>query len=152
MKAFDASKSTFKGTYATRQKYDTTPNPCLDIEGLGVFGMPISAAEAERLRSRCNPAAFGKGERTVIDPTIRDTFELDASLVRFLNPAWEVWLHEAIQSACQELGLPGRSPHYELYKLLVYETGSQSVDPFARQYTSARLTRIHAAFIFIRSK
>lgn len=123
--AFKASKNTFEGTYATLQKYDTSPNPCLDIDGLGVFGVPLSAAEAERLRSRCNPAAFGKGERTVIDPGIRDTFELDASSVRFLNPAWEVWLQEAIQSACRELGLPGHGSHYELYKLLVYETGSQ---------------------------
>ncbi|VDB99822.1 unnamed protein product [Peniophora sp. CBMAI 1063] len=124
MKAFNASKKTFKGTYATLQKYETMPNPLLDIDGLGVFGMPLSAAESQRLRSRCNPAAFGKGERTVLDPSVRDTFELDASCVRFLNPAWEVWLREAMQSACNELGLAGRSPRHELYKLLVYEVGS----------------------------
>ena len=125
MDAFKASKSTFKGTYATLRHYDTTPNPLLDIDGLGVFGVPLSSAEALRLRSRCRPAAFGKGERTVIDPNIRDTFELDASLVRFRSPSWELWLREAIQSACGELGLPGANPRYELYKLLVYETGSQ---------------------------
>ncbi|KZV75575.1 hypothetical protein PENSPDRAFT_72660 [Peniophora sp. CONT] len=122
--AFKACKSGFQGTYATWQKYPSAPNPCMDIDGLGIIGLPLSAAEAERLRVRCNPAAFGKGERTVIDTSVRDTYELDGVHVQFGNPLWDGWLGEAMSNACEQLGVKGKQVRHELYKLLLYETGS----------------------------
>ncbi|VDB99821.1 unnamed protein product [Peniophora sp. CBMAI 1063] len=122
--AFAACESGFQGTYATWQKYPSAPNPCMDIDGLGLLGLPLSTTEAGRLRVRCNPAAFGKGERTVIDTSVRDTSELDGAHIRFLNPLWDTWVEEAVLKACEQLGVTGKRVRHELYKLLLYETGS----------------------------
>lgn len=37
--------------------------------------------DAEAIKSRANQAPFGMGERTVVDKSVRDTWELDASQV-----------------------------------------------------------------------
>jgi hypothetical protein len=57
----------------------------------------------------------------------RDTWEMDALQVAFRNPEWEPWLQGVVQHVCAELGVntAASQPRAELYKLLLYETGSQ---------------------------
>jgi hypothetical protein len=48
--------------------------------------------------------------------------------VTFRNPAWTEWVkNKVIPDVCEVLGvgLAATNPKVELYKLLVYETGSQ---------------------------
>lgn len=103
-------------------------NPCLNIEGFGLLGLPLSVAEAERLRQVCNQAPFGKGEQSVVDRQVRDTLEIDRGRLKFMNsPHWEAWLDRAVAKACEQLGVTGQQTRCELYKLLLYEAGAQSV-------------------------
>lgn len=53
----------------------------VDVDGFGVLGLPLNAAEAKRLISVCEQAPFGMGERTVVDRSVRDTWEVDAAKV-----------------------------------------------------------------------
>ncbi|KAI0058503.1 hypothetical protein BV25DRAFT_1891156 [Artomyces pyxidatus] len=117
----------FLGTYAVSTVYTSAHNPCLAIDGFGIVGLPLSVPEALRLRSVCNRAPFGKGQRTVIDTEVRDTWELDPSSIHFANPHWEPWvLDTVLRSVCTGLGVATNAslPRCELYKLLLYETGS----------------------------
>lgn len=77
----DSAKSNHQGTYAFHQTYPDAPNPGLQVADLGVLGLPLNPREAEALKSRCKLAPFGKGERTIIDRNVRDTWEVDASMV-----------------------------------------------------------------------
>jgi hypothetical protein len=52
---------------------------------------------------------------------------MDAPQVAFRNPEWESWLQGVVREICAELGVStaASQPRAELYKLLLYETGSQ---------------------------
>ncbi|TDL25472.1 hypothetical protein BD410DRAFT_895742 [Rickenella mellea] len=126
MSALDDSFN-FTGTYALSETYDLAATPCLVVEGLGPIGLPLSTVEACRLRSVCRRAPFGKGERTIVDTEVRDTWELDPQNFKFANPAWDRWISSvALPKVCEELGVSSTPspPRAELYKLLLYETGS----------------------------
>lgn len=129
--------SSVKGSFAFHHSYPEAPNPTLYLDGLGHIGLPLSVRDAEAIKSRANQAPFGMGERTVVDKSVRDTWELDASQVRFDNPAWDLFLERVVQEICTTLGvnIAASRPRCELYKLLLYEAGSQYVhDAFSWQY------------------
>ena len=46
-----------------------------------MIGLPLGAREAQAIISICEQAPFGKGERTVVDTEVRDTWQLDGSHV-----------------------------------------------------------------------
>lgn len=78
-------KETFKlnGSFYHSKSHAHAPNPSLRLDGLGIVGLPLSEDAARRLISKCTPAPFGKGERTIVDRNVRDTWEMDASKVRY---------------------------------------------------------------------
>ena len=136
--------SGFSGKFSSHQSYADAPNPCMRVEGLGIVGLPLDSNAAERLKARCNLAPFGKGAHTVIDQTVRNTWEVDRKQVRFRpaslpwtnacqvsfdNPAWKVFLGRVMREACETLGIDfdDSKPRCKLHKLLLYETGSQYV-------------------------
>jgi hypothetical protein len=103
-------------------------------------GLPLGKHEAVRLISHCEQAPFGMGERTVVDKEVRDTWEMDASKVEFLNEDWDEWIQEdVVKEVCAALGVnvEASKPRAELYKLLVYETGSQYAVLLSAERTQA---------------
>ena len=126
--ALDDQNFTFNGTFYHAGLLTTAPNPCLEISGLGLIGLPLSERDAQAIASSANLAPFGHGERTVVDKTVRDTWEVDPSKVRFTNPHWEPYLRSTVvHEVCKTLGVPigNHPPKLELHKLLLYEKGSQ---------------------------
>ena|ERR1700689_4789964 len=118
----------FKGNYAFATSLPQAPNPGLHIEGLGIIGLPLSERDAKLIIGCATQAPFGHGERTVIDTNVRDTFELDPRRVTFANPRWNEFVQDLVlEKVWPELGAgPYTSPpRCELYKLLLYQTGSQ---------------------------
>ncbi|KAL0064876.1 hypothetical protein AAF712_008129 [Marasmius tenuissimus] len=118
--------SDFQGTFAFTKTYDDAPNPILCLEGLGTVGLPLSEREAKVVIEKSIQAPFGKGERTIVDTEVRDTWEMDASQVQFQEPKWQSFMNRVVQEVCQTLGVnfQASKPRAELYKLLIYETGS----------------------------
>ncbi|KII94746.1 hypothetical protein PLICRDRAFT_96854, partial [Plicaturopsis crispa FD-325 SS-3] len=114
------------GTFSFYGSYPDAPNPFLRVEGLGDVGLPLSTRDAQAIIVHSKHAPFGKGERTVVDTTIRDTWEIDASQVHIDNPAWNTWMESVVREVCGTLGVDCKSskPRFEPYKLLLYETGS----------------------------
>jgi hypothetical protein len=118
----------FQGNFYFSSTQPNAPNPRLSIDGIGTVGLPLSERDAKAIVSCAIQAPFGKGDQTVVDTKVRDTWEIEPAKVAFENPAWTPWLENFVfSSVWSGLGVaPSKTtPRCELYKLLLYEQGSQ---------------------------
>ncbi|HUN36055.1 MAG TPA: 2OG-Fe(II) oxygenase [Trebonia sp.] len=94
----------------------------LDVEGFGRVKFPVTPAKARTLITLGKPARFGRGEDTLTDPAVRDTWEIPAGLVR---ATWDpVVLRDVLGTVREGLGLRGAAElDVDLHSLLVYEPG-----------------------------
>jgi len=59
-----------------------TDDLSLEVEGFGHVKFPVTPAKARKLLGLGQPARFGRGEQTVTDPDVRDTWEIPKHLIR----------------------------------------------------------------------
>ncbi|HEX3492700.1 MAG TPA: 2OG-Fe(II) oxygenase [Streptosporangiaceae bacterium] len=92
----------------------------LEVEGFGNVRLPVTPAKARKLLSLGQPARFGRGEQTLTDPDVRDTWEIPKHLVR---AEWnDATLKDVLTTVKEELGLPYAAElTADLHSLLVYE-------------------------------
>jgi hypothetical protein len=118
----------FQGKYSFAATLPQAPNPGLHIAGIGLIGLPLSERDAKLIIENSTQAPFGQGDRTVVNTEVRDTFEIEPARVSFQNPIWAGFLEKVFStSVWPELGVGAypTPPRFELYKLLLYQTGSQ---------------------------
>ncbi|KAJ3484093.1 hypothetical protein NLI96_g5882 [Meripilus lineatus] len=89
----------FIGAFSFSKTFTDAPNPSLDIQGLGTIGVPLSNHDAEAIKSMAEQAPFGMGAKSVIDKTVRDTWEIDAKLITFGNPRWTDFMQNSVKQA-----------------------------------------------------
>jgi 2OG-Fe(II) oxygenase superfamily len=93
----------------------------LDVEGIGPVTFPVSAAQAVQVCGLGRSARFGRGERTLTDRRVRDTWEIPKELVRV---EWSAAFGSALEAVRDGLGLPSQCRlTAELHSVLVYEPG-----------------------------
>ena len=97
--------------------------PGLSVVGFGELSMPIISEQLKALIALATQAPFGKGSQTITDTSVRNTWEVDASELSFLNPAWEASLSKIINKTKKDLGIEDKEVEAHLYKLLIYEEG-----------------------------
>jgi hypothetical protein len=92
----------------------------LEVEGFGPVRFPVTPAKARKLLGLGQPARFGRGEETLTDQGVRDTWEIPRHLVR---AEWDAAALKDILGAVRgELGLPPAAElTADLHSLLVYE-------------------------------
>ena len=97
-----------------------TDDLSLEVEGYGRVKFPVTPAKARKLLGFGVPARFGRGEETLTDPDVRDTWEIPEHLVR---AEWnDATLKDVLATVKHELGLPtGAELTAEPHSLLVYE-------------------------------
>jgi len=97
-----------------------TDDLSLEVEGFGPVKFPVTPAKARKLLGLGQPARFGRGEETLTDPDVRDTWEIPKHLVR---AEWDgAVLKDVLATVKEELGLPnGAGLTADLHSLLVYE-------------------------------
>ena len=80
----------------------------------------MTPAKARKLASFGQPARFGRGEQTLTDPDVRDTWEIPKHLV---HAEWTgAALQDILATVKEELGLPNAAElTADLHSLLVYE-------------------------------
>ena len=98
-----------------------------------VLGQPLCEAQAKHLIELASRAPFGRGEQTIIDTSVRCTWQLNPSLFSITNPKWEkklqhsgIWLlldkqkpHNAhIASACLTDWMTANFPQEVSHNLL----------------------------------
>ncbi len=97
--------------------------PRIEVEGAGPIALPLLAIQAEQLIALAERAPYGRGEETLTDISVRRTWQIPPSRVRIVGKHWPDTLR-AIQGQVAE-GLGVADPvDAELYKLLIYDTGS----------------------------
>lgn len=101
-----------------------SPDPAalvLEVASVGRVGMPLSVARAKELIELGRPARFGRGERTVTDRRVRDTWELPKRLVQ---ARWSAAFESVLEKVRDGLGLTSDCElTAELHSVLVYEPG-----------------------------
>jgi hypothetical protein len=114
---------TSAGSFSTYQHSALFPNPGLHVTGLGIIPLPLSEHDAKAIIGISTRAPFGKKEQTLVDTTVRKTWELNSSEFEFRNPAWKTYFEQLVYHAIVGLGVEV-SVRAESYKLLLYEEGA----------------------------
>src|SRR5689334_6388781 len=96
----------------------------LEVAGVGPVSLPLRAPSAKKLIAVAHPAKFGRGEQTLSDTNVRDTWEISADQVTMGGPAWPALLSGALEHFQGELGFPATTRlRAELHAMLVYGKG-----------------------------
>ncbi|KAH6845820.1 hypothetical protein B0I37DRAFT_356246 [Chaetomium sp. MPI-CAGE-AT-0009] len=114
------------GKAALKAKLDNVLLALDDIKHQGSFAGfgSLQGTDLDQL-GFCRQAPFGKGSDTIVDTSVRNTWELDASQFRFYSDIWARTVERCIGFAKKELGIT--SPIIaDPYKMLIYEKGAMS--------------------------
>jgi hypothetical protein len=96
----------------------------VEVKGFGRLRFPISRTAAQRLCKLARPARFGRGEQTLLDKRVRDTWEIPKSRVKIDRRRWNRTLVPMLDGLRSDLGLPdGCRLKAELHAVLVYSPG-----------------------------
>lgn len=114
------------GSFAAHSNIDSFDNPGISVDSIGIIRLPLSEDDAHALVQAAHPAPFGKGTETVVDKSVRKTWEIDAAKVQFLHHRWQRCLDRIVENVARELGITGgsRNIHAEFYKMLLYDEGA----------------------------
>jgi hypothetical protein len=84
----------------------------------------VSQAQARELCLLGRPARYGRGEETLLDRGVRDTWEIPKSRVKIDKRRWDQTLLPVLERLGRDLGLPsGSTLKAELHSMLVYAPG-----------------------------
>jgi hypothetical protein len=96
----------------------------LEVGGVGPIALPVSVREAKQLCLIGRPARFGKGEQTLLDAKVRDTWEIPKSRVKIDKRQWNATLRPILDRLRADLGLrDGCQLEAEFHSMLVYAPG-----------------------------
>jgi hypothetical protein len=96
----------------------------IEVRGIGRLQVPVPEAQAKQLCQMSRPARYGKGELTLVDRAVRDTWEVPKSRIKIDNRRWGLALGPALESLRRDLGLPdGCRLEAQLHSMLVYAPG-----------------------------
>ncbi|KAJ6258578.1 hypothetical protein Dda_6624 [Drechslerella dactyloides] len=89
--------------------FSSTPNPCLNIAGIGLIRLPITPDDAEKLYTH----SFASGGKA----------EISGTDLEFRNPIWNTWLLDLMEKVTRGLGLDEAKMRTvsKLEKLVVYK-------------------------------
>ena len=101
------------------------PLPALKINGLsGQIGLPLTEFQAKDIAKKCSQAPFGRGEKTIVDTSVRKTWQLNPTQFSIENKKWQSSLAALVERVGTQLGCDAaQNISCELYKLLLYEPG-----------------------------
>jgi hypothetical protein len=97
--------------------------PSLHVEGVGPIALPVLPAQAASLIATAEPAPYGRGQETVVDPTVRRTWQIAPDRVRIQGRHWQRTFDAIIARVAEGLGVD-EPIDAEFYKLLIYDPGS----------------------------
>ncbi len=114
------------GSFATFGTIENFVHPGISVDSVGTVRLPLSEDDAQALVQTSRQAPFGKGTETLVDVSVRKTWEIDATKVQFLNKGWQCCLDRIVGKVTRELGVAGESRNVraEFYKMLLYEEGA----------------------------
>ena len=97
--------------------------PRVSVDGVGDLSFPVPEAKIKALIKAAERAPYGKGTETLVDTSVRDCWQIDATYVRVTGRAWPDLFANVLGQVATGLGLPAERLGAELSKLLVYRPG-----------------------------
>ncbi|WVQ98303.1 hypothetical protein IAU59_005426 [Kwoniella sp. CBS 9459] len=118
--------------------------PTLLVEGYGDVTLPlVDSTQAEELIRVCERAPFGRGDETLTDTSIRNSWQLDPSKLEITDPEWSAGIQRAQSIIAAKLGVADVPITLELYKMLLYKTGGH----FAKHRDIEKADRMFATMV-----
>ena len=99
------------------------PNPGMTIDGVGWVSTPLVYGVAEMIKKVATQAPYGKGPDTLVDKTVRNAHQIEASKVSFASPEWNYAIKNLAQTVARRLGTDEDFVDISLYKVFLYEQG-----------------------------
>jgi 2OG-Fe(II) oxygenase superfamily len=100
-----------------------TPMPRVEIDGVGVISFPILDSQIQDIIKHAERAPYGRGGETILDTSVRNTWQLAPVKVRIGGKSWGPSFQHILSTVADGLGCTGTDISAEFYKLLVYEEG-----------------------------
>jgi hypothetical protein len=116
-------KISFQNDFADHGLARGLPTTGLMIKGAGLIGFPTASTQIAAIKSVASQAPYGLGPDTLVDLSVRNSYQIDGSCVTFTNPEWEPAIKSLAWKAANALGTNGDYVRAELYKVLLYEEG-----------------------------
>lgn len=96
----------------------------LEVAGVGRVNLPLRAPQVKRLISVARPALFGRGEQTLSDTRVRDTWQISPDQLSLGGPSWASLLSGALEYFRDAIGLSAAIRlRAEPHAMLVYGKG-----------------------------
>jgi predicted 2-oxoglutarate/Fe(II)-dependent dioxygenase YbiX len=96
----------------------------LNIKGIGDVEFPISPAVAKSLVKHAKPAKFGRKDKTIYDPTVRNVWEIPRSSLKISGARWKNGIASVLAKVGKDLAMPDDTNlNAQLHNLLIYEPG-----------------------------
>ena len=105
LKALDNIDDHSAGSFAAFGSLSSAANPGLYVECLGPIGLPLTASDARRLVAIRHQAPFGRGSETIVDTSVRRTWELNPSQFLLRNLAWLKTIKKILIKSAMGLGI-----------------------------------------------
>jgi hypothetical protein len=88
----------------------------LEVKNFGPVSLPLRDPQASALINLCQKAPYGYNQQTLIDQNVRDSYQLDPSLIEITNPEWNVKLNDLVARVAKGLGCHAKVEviHYNL--------------------------------------
>ena len=64
------------------------PKPKITVKELGELTFPLNAIQVRALLDKAHAAPFGKGHQTLVDRSVRNTWEIDADQINLSNASF----------------------------------------------------------------
>ena len=97
--------------------------PGIKISGYGTVCLPVTEMTMKDLRKHFHQAPYGLGEETLIDKSVRDSWQLDPEKFEITNPRFNAGVEKLVKEIQGKLGCDEQKVTSHLYKLLLYEPG-----------------------------
>jgi hypothetical protein len=94
-----------QGEFAHFEVHKSSPHPGLQVGGHHDIPLPLVPRDAETIKSYCQQAPFGRKDETVLDLSVRKTWQLDHDEFTFANPEWDTFIGQTVQKLADSLGM-----------------------------------------------
>lgn len=97
------------------------PMPKVEVEGVGTLSFPVPDAQIAAMVRRSERAPYGRGDKTIVDTSVRKVWQIAPAKVRVGGKSWAANLETMLSKVRQGLGCEGIAVSADLYKLLLYD-------------------------------
>ena len=96
--------------------------PLVEVESVGPVALPLLPMQARQLIAAAEPAPYGRGAETVVDPAVRRCWQIGPDRVRIGGRHWARTLETILARVAEGLGVDAPVTA-EFHKLLLYDEG-----------------------------